>query len=151
MIEFIRFAFFLNIYTSTVSVRRLWHLPRAQVPTPVTSGNVPDNLDNSFSTLSSDGTNPDSIPSDITDSTFFKDLDQKMGENLRATITRPNTGPMLAGLPSGAGSPSSAYDPIDELDAIIDNEDLNPFHDPLDDLFDDDGPLEAVNPNLQMR
>ena len=133
-----------------MAIRRLWHLPRAQVPTSGTSGNVPNDFDPSVSTSGSQRTNPDSTRSDITDSTFFKDLDQKMGENLRATRARPNTDALLASLPPNTGSMPSDYDPIDELDSIIDNEDTNSaFHDPLDDLFDDNEPLEAINPNLQ--
>lgn len=86
-----------------------------------------------------------------TDSTFFKDLDQKMGEKLRATITRPNANAMLAGLPSDAASTASSYDPIDELDAIIDNEDINgTFHDSLDELYGDNDMLEVMNPNLKL-
>ena len=65
-----------------------------------------------------------------------------MGENLHATITRPNTSAMLASLPS---------DPIDELDAIIDNEDIDMmFHDPLTELFEDNEILEFVNPSLNI-
>jgi len=74
-----------------------------------------------------------------------------MGEKLRATIARPNTSGIIAGLPSDALSPGSSYDPIDELDAIIDHEDLNTtFHDPLDELYDDNEMLEATNPNLKL-
>lgn len=75
-----------------------------------------------------------------------------MGENLRATRTRPNANAILASLPPDTISTISSDDPIDELDAIIDNEDLDlTFHDPLNDLFDDnDEMLEAINPNLQI-
>jgi hypothetical protein len=71
-----------------------------------------------------------------------------MGENLRATITRPNTQAMLASLPSDTISTLS-YDPIDELDSIIDNEDV-PFHDPLNELYEDNDLLEAINPNIKL-
>jgi hypothetical protein len=140
--------FIVFIYRDDLRVQRLWHLPRAQVPTSVTSENVQDYLNSTISTLSSHGTDS---RSNITDSTFFKELDQKMGENLRATITRPNTSAMLASLPSGTISSSSVYDPIDELDAIIDNEDVNTiFHDPLNELFEDNEALEVINPNLKL-
>jgi hypothetical protein len=56
-----------------------------------------------------------------------------MNENTRTTITRPNTNVMLTRLPSDLISIRHSYDPIDELDAIIDNEDVNMiFHQPLD-------------------
>jgi hypothetical protein len=137
-------------------IRRLWHLPRALVPTSVTADNVRNDLNDTISTLSSKQASSDQDENDTTDSTFFKDLDEKMGANLRATITRPNTNAMLAGLPPDTISTISNYDPIDELDSIIDNEDLTtPFHDALSDLFDDDVDdddeiLEVVNPNLKI-
>ncbi|CAF2811538.1 unnamed protein product [Rotaria sp. Silwood2] len=130
---------------------RFWHLPRAQVPSSVTQGNVQNNRTNTISTYSSDRTESDDNQSNTTDSTFFKELDQKMGENLRATITRPNTSAILASLPSDTISTISNNDPIDELDAIIDNEDLNlTFHDSLDDLYEDNEIVEAVNPNFKL-
>jgi hypothetical protein len=85
-----------------------------------------------------------------------------MGAKLRATITRPDMNAVLASLPTvatTASSPSSSSatvasstdDPIDELDAIIDDEDITmTFHDPLDDLFQDDEMLEVINPNLKL-
>lgn len=80
-----------------------------------------------------------------------------MGAKLGATITRPDTSAMLSSLPSVtvAGSSSTATsnsdDPIDELDAIIDDEDITmTFHDPLDDLFDDNEALEVINPNFRI-
>jgi hypothetical protein len=100
------------------------------------------------------------------DSTFFKQLDQTMGAKLRPTITRPNTTAVLASLPAVTVTPSSSLtttttessstdDPIDELDAIIGDEDTGTiFHDPLDDLFDDNDldneMLEVINPNLKL-
>jgi hypothetical protein len=125
-------------------------LPRAQVPKTVTNENVPNYLNNTISTLSSRFTESDHNGSNTTDSTFFKELDQKMGENLRATVARPNTRDMLASLPADTVSLSS-YDPIDELDAIIDNEDIEmAFHDSLNDLYEDNEMLEIVNPNLKL-
>jgi len=132
-------------------IRRLWHLPRAQMPIPVTNENFGNDLNNTISTSDSNRTDSDYNRSNTTDSTFFKELDKKMGENLRATRARPNTQAMLASLPSDTISTLSSYDPIDELDSIIDNEDLNTtFHDPLNDLFDDDEILEVRNPNFRL-
>ncbi|CAF1176917.1 unnamed protein product [Adineta ricciae] len=132
-------------------IRRIWHLPRAKVPTPVTADNAPTNLEPTNSTASTHPPESEPTDSNTTDSTFFKDLDQRMGEKLRATITRPNTNAVLASLPSDTASTLSSYDPIDELDAIIDNEDINPtFHDPLDELYDDNEMLEVMNPNLKL-
>jgi hypothetical protein len=81
-----------------------------------------------------------------------------MGPKLRATITRPDISGILSSLPTVTETSSSlttttsnSDDPIDELDAIIDDEDINmTFHDPLDDLFDDDQMLEVINPNLKI-
>jgi hypothetical protein len=147
-LQSIRFIYFIsNRYD--LRIRRLWNLPRAQIPAAVTSENVQTYLNNTISTLSSRQTESDFDRSNTTDSTFFKELDQKMGENLRSTITRPNTKGMLASLPSDTISTLSTYDPIDELDAIIDNEDVNMvFHDPLNELYEDNEMLEVVNPNL---
>lgn len=108
-------------------------------------------MNNTISTLSSHQTDSDYNRTNTTDSTFFKELDQKMGENLRATIARPNASAMLASLPLDTISSLNTYDPIDELDAIIDNEDVNTiFHDSLNDLFEDNDLLEARNPNFQI-
>lgn len=83
-----------------------------------------------------------------------------MGSKLRATITRPDTNAILSSLPplatansisSSTTIPSMTDDPIDELDAIIDDEDLTAtFHDPLDDLFQENEMFEVVNPNLKL-
>lgn len=140
----------MDFFRDDLRVYRLWNLPRAQVPTSVTNENVQTYLNSTISTSSTNRTNSDRT--DITDSTFFKELDQRMGENLRATITRPNTQAMLASLPSDTISTlSSTYDPIDELDSIIDNEDINTtFHDPLNEPYDENDILEAVNPNIKL-
>jgi hypothetical protein len=53
--------------------------------------------------------------------------------------------------PRAAITTLSSYDPIDELDAIIDQDDLNrTFHDPLDKLYEDNQMLEVMNPNLKL-
>ena len=157
-----------------VRIRRIWHLPRAQVPTAVTAENVQSYL-NSTSSISTSSSIPENstVSSDrstyrttydrdangTVNSSFFKELDQTMGAKLRATIARPDTNAILSSLPTVTTSPSlssattSSYgdDPIDELDAIIDDEDIAmTFHDPLDDLFQDNEMLEAINPNLKL-
>ncbi|CAF4697910.1 unnamed protein product, partial [Rotaria sp. Silwood1] len=54
-------------------------------------------------------------------------------------------------LSSSTSITSNSDDPIDELDAIIDDEDLTmTFHDPLDDLFQNNEMLEVINPNLKL-
>ena len=82
-----------------------------------------------------------------------------MGAKLRATITRPDMSAVLSSLPTVSASLSSATtvtsgsdDPIDDLDAIIDDDDdlAMAFHDPLDDLFQDNQMLEVINPNLRL-
>lgn len=152
-------------------IRRIWHLPRAQVPTSVTAENVQTYLSSSASnttfssehdnsTLGSDRstyrTTYDHDPHETINSTFFKQLDQSMGAKLRATITRPDTHAILSSLPtvtttSSLTTTSNSDDPIDELDAIIDDEDITmTFHDPLDDLFQETEMLEVINPNLKL-
>lgn len=142
----------MNFFRDDLRVLRLWHLPRAKVPEPVTGENNSDYSPKTLSTLSSNETYSNPDLNNTADSDFFKELDQKMGDNLRATRARPNTGPMLASLPADTISLASTYDPINELDSIIDNEDLNqPFDDPLDDLFNEDDDIaEAVNPNANI-
>ncbi|CAF4857298.1 unnamed protein product [Rotaria sp. Silwood1] len=140
-----------NLNKDELRIFRLWHLPRAQIPTSGTQENVPTYRPNTPSTYSSNRTESDQDPNNTADSAFFKELDQKMGENLRATRTRPNASAILASLPSDTISTISSNDSIDELDAIIDNEDLNlTFHDSLDDLYEDNEILEAVNPNVKL-
>jgi hypothetical protein len=84
-----------------------------------------------------------------------------MGAKLRATITRPDTNAILSSLPTATVSSASSSlpttdtsysdDPIDELDAIIDDDDVAmTFHDPIDDLFQDNQMLEVINPNLKL-
>ncbi|CAF3337216.1 unnamed protein product [Rotaria socialis] len=157
-------------------IRRIWHLPRAQVPTTVTAENIQTYLNSTSlsinttssiqdnSTLDNDRstyrTNYEYDGNATANSTFFKQLDQTMGTKLRATITRPDISAVLSSLPAISKShsisssttiPSISDDPIDELDAIIDDEDLTmTFHDPLDDLFQDNEMLEVINPNLAL-
>lgn len=161
------------IVNRDILVRRLWHLPRANLPTTVTAENVQTYLnsttsisttatDRSESTMDSDRstyrTTYDRDPNATVDSTFFKQLDQTMGAKLGATITRPDMSAMLSSLPTVTGTTSlsttvtsNSDDPIDELDAIIDDEDITmTFHDPLDDLFEDNEMLEVINPNFRI-
>jgi hypothetical protein len=144
------------------------------VPTAVTAENVQTYLSTTTSTgtssvihdpstSSSDRstyrTTYDRDPNETINSTFFKQLDQSMGAKLRATIARPDMSAVLSSLPTVSASLSSATtvtsgsdDPIDELDAIIDDDDdlAMTFHDPLDDLFKDNQMLEVINPNLRL-
>ena len=102
----------------------------------------------------------DRDPNETINSAFFKQLDQSMGAKLRATIARPAMSAMLTSLPAVSASLSSATtvtsgsdDPIDDLDAIIDDDDDDigmAFHDPLDDLFQENEMLEVINPNLRL-
>lgn len=143
------------------------------MPGTVTAENVQTYL-NSTSSISTIGTDPenstlssdrstyrttyDQDPNGTVDSAFFKQLDQTMGAKLGATITRPDTNAILSSLPTMTGTSSlsttltsSSDDPIDELDAIIDDEDITmTFHDPLDDLFQDNEMLEVINPNFKI-
>ncbi|CAF0783623.1 unnamed protein product [Rotaria sordida] len=156
-------------------IRRIWHLPRAQVPATVTAENVETYLKSTSSSTNSTSSPPedstldsdrstyrttyDYDPNGTVNSAFFKQLDQNMGAKLRATITRPDTNAILSSLPTSTTKSSSSStnitsnsdDPIDELDAIIDDEDIAmTFHDPLDDLFQDNQMLEVINPNLKL-
>ncbi|CAF1385731.1 unnamed protein product, partial [Rotaria magnacalcarata] len=157
-------------------IRRIWHLPRAQVPTTVTAENMQAYFNSTESSINAASSIQDSSVLDgdrstyrtnyeydgnaTVNSTFFKQLDQHMGTKLRATITRPDISAVLSSLPAISKAysisslttiPSISDDPIDELDAIIDDEDLTmTFHDPLDDLFQDNEMLEVINPNLAL-
>lgn len=164
-----------NSNRDDLRIRRIWHLPRAQVPATVTAENVQAYLNSTSSinttsnvpeesTLSSDRstyrTNYEFDANGTVNSAFFKQLDQNMGAKLRATITRPDANAVLSSLPtlttthsisSSTIATSHTDDPIDELDKIIDDEDLTlTFHDPLDDLFQDNEMLEVINPNLKL-
>ena len=91
-------------------------------------------------------------------SEFFKQLDQNMGTKLRATITRPDMEAVLSSLATidegsslSATMVSGSHDPINELDDIIEDEDITmTFHDPLDDLIQDNEMFEVINPNLKL-
>ncbi|CAF0812527.1 unnamed protein product [Didymodactylos carnosus] len=89
-------------------------------------------------------------------SEFFRDLEQTMRVNMRATVARPDMHVMLTSLPTNTTTTSTsttAYtvDPFDDLDDIIDDDDLTTmFHDPLDNLFDDEEIIEVYNPNLKL-
>ncbi|CAF1457750.1 unnamed protein product, partial [Adineta ricciae] len=157
-------------------VRRIWHLPRAQVPKEVTAENVHTYIQSqssvSTSTSAQDNetynsdrstyrTNYDHDTNGTVTSAFFKQLDQDMGPRLRATMARPNTNAMLASLPTATASSTMASsftastsdtdDPIHELDDVIPDDDIAmTFHDPLDDLFQDNEMLEVINPNLKL-
>ena len=148
-VRVIFFSFYL--IRDELPTSRLWNLPRAQMPTSGTAENIPRHVTNTTPTSSSNQTDSDRDRMNTADSEFFKELDQRMSENLRATIARPNTSGLLASLPLDEAPTLSVHDPIDELDAIIDNEDLNrTFHEPLTDLFEDNEVLEAINTNLKL-
>ena len=163
------------IFRTDLRIRRLWHLPRAQPPTNVTAENVQTYLSSTnssshtstiedASTLNSDRSTYRTTygidPSATANSTFFRQLDQTMGAKLRATISRPDTNAIISSLPTVTHSSSTATitsfttitdDPIDELDAIIDDEDITTnFHDELDDIFADKQIVEVINPNLKL-
>jgi hypothetical protein len=118
------------VVISNRRIQREWHSPPVELPTTVTA----ENLQNYSNQTNSDR--------DRTDSRF----EQNMSANLRATITRPNTNAILA---VDTISTDNSYDPIDELDAIIDNEDLTTtFHDSLDEFFENNGMPGVVSPPL---
>lgn len=124
---------------------------------PTTSDDLTMNSDHSTYRTNYEFDGNESVSSD-----FFKKLDQDTAAKFRGTITRPDVHAILSSLPTpttpssgssiASGTMESIFDdPIDELDAIIDNDDLTmTFHDPLDDLFNDDEMLEVINPNLKV-
>ncbi len=100
----------------------------------VTTENRQNSFNHTVSTSNDEPIYSDPTESNTTDDTFFKELEGQMREKPRATITT-----------------LSSYDPIDELDALIDQDDLNrTFHDPLDELYEDNEMLEFTNPNLKL-
>lgn len=156
-------------------IRRIWHLPRAQPPAKVTAENVQTYLSSTASSSTGSPAPEDSILSSdrsiyrtnyevqdngIVNNNFFKELDRTMGMKLGATIARPDTHAIISSLPTVYHSSSSGTidssttttdDPIDELDAIIDDEDIAVnFHDDLDELFADSDIVEVINPNLKL-
>ena len=113
-------------------IRRIWHLPRAVVPVAVSAER---SSNASGSSSSSERESHESL-----DGSFFDDLDQRLNASL------PDA--MLASLPEDLIAQGATDDPIHELDAIIDREDVStPFHDALDHLQD---PSEFINPNLNI-
>ncbi len=119
-------------------VDRLWYLPRVQIPTSVS---VHNHSNNTTSTSSSDRKDSNYNQNHTTDSMFFQELDQKLNEN-------PHTKTMLTSLPSDIISIKSSYDPINELDALIDNEEITMiFNEPID---LDNERFEMINPNFKL-
>lgn len=106
-------------------ISRVWHLPRAQLPELATAENNQPSLDDSLSV-----TNSDSILPDV-DQSFFQDLDDQLNTN---------SSPL-----------NKTYDPIHELDGIIDNEDISSlFHDALDENQSNLEPFDVVNPHVRL-
>ena len=74
-------------------------------------------------------------------STFFKQLDQQMGDTASISSLRSEIDEIVP----------DRRDPIDDLDGIIDTDDIPMlFHDALDNLPVNDAPLEIYNPNFRI-
>ncbi len=115
-------------------VDRLWYLPRVQIPTSVS---VHNHSNNTTSTSSSDRRDSNYNQNHTTDSMFFQELNEN-----------PHTKTMLTSLPSDIISIRSNYDPINELDALINNEEIiMTFNEPID---LDNERFEMINPNFKL-
>ncbi|CAF1394234.1 unnamed protein product [Adineta steineri] len=114
-----------NISNSNrLRIHRSWHLPRAQMPTLLTTENIQNYLKTTLNTSNTNQTNSDHIGSNTIDNIFLKDFNQTMNEKQRVKKSRFVNGTVLPNLLSDTISSQSSYDPIDELDAIIDNSDI---------------------------
>lgn len=103
----------------------MWHLPRAKLPESGTSPNDQPSLNDSSSVSNSDSILPDVDPN------FFQDLDDQLNAN---------SSPL-----------NNTYDPIHELDGIIDNEDISSlFHDASDANPMNSEPFDVVNPHIRL-
>jgi len=104
-------------------IQRMWHLPRAKPPQSATAENDQPSLNDSPSVTNSDSMLPDP--------NFFQDLDDQLNAN---------SSPL-----------SETYDPIHELDGIIDNEDISSlFHDASDENPMNSQPFDVVNPHIRL-
>lgn len=101
----------------------MWHLPRAKPPESATAENDQPSSNDSPSVTNSDSMLPDP--------NFFQDLDDQLNAN---------SSPL-----------SETYDPIHELDGIIDNEDISSlFHDASDENPMNSEPFDVVNPHIRL-
>lgn len=99
----------------------------------MTNEHIPDYLDNTLSTSNTE--------SEFDPNLFFQELDEDLFENQQTIIPRVNSSSEIISI-------RSIYDPINELDAIINDEEISmTFHEPIDldnELF------EIINPNLDL-
>ena len=130
-------------------VRRVWHLPRATPPSSVTAENVQTFINQSNSTVPSTRSDRDDFST--FNSTFFKQLDQQLGDTASISSLRSEIDDIVPDRPDDPFPASNRRDPIDDLDGIIDTDDIPMlFHDALDNLPVNDAPLEIYNPNFRI-
>ena len=131
-----------------MSLRRSRHLPRASMPAEMTEENVHDYLE--ATTPNTSASRPPLQHAEVSarDDSFFTELDQKMNDKVHARISEPAYDAGASRAASDTISIQSIYDPIYELDAIIDYEDVSvAFH---DESYGDSDILEVINPYFQL-
>ncbi len=110
----------------------LQNLPRAQIPTPM----LPENPPSKF-------TIPRPPLGRTVDDAFFQELEETLREPRQPSIRRPDTPPTPRSLPSDVFSIGNSYDPIDELDKLIDNGDIAGIS-----FTSEDGTNGMINPSF---
>ncbi|CAF4294724.1 unnamed protein product, partial [Adineta steineri] len=114
-----------NISNSNrLRIHRSWHLPRAQMPALLTTENIQNYLATTPYMSNTNQTNSDHIESNTLDDISFTEFNQEMNEKQRVKKSRFVDGTVLPNLQLDTISTRRSYDPIDELDAIIDNSDI---------------------------
>ena len=124
-------------------------MPRANPPNAVTTENAGRYLNDTISTTSSKTLSSVQDKTGTFSRAFFDDLDKRIPTN---NVTPSHTlnesiDDSIAALPAE----EFIRDPIEELDAIIDREDVSAiFHDALDHSLTDDEEFGVFNPNLNI-
>lgn len=126
----------ITIYLITITVlqrrRRLrqqaqhsWHLPRSQLPASLTPDQISHYIESSTSTSNTHYTNQDYPEMNSISSRCYRELDRQLNEP-SPTATSPSTrGIRISDITSDTLLSLHDYDPIYELDAILDNDDIS--------------------------
>ncbi|UJR15669.1 hypothetical protein I4U23_002603 [Adineta vaga] len=113
-----------------------WYLPRARIPTSVTAENVYNYLQNDVSTSSIHRTNSNHTEFNSMDDKFLQRLDQQINPQSNTTTSESMHSIRAYNIESDTISSLHSYDPIYELDAIIDSGNLHmDFHDSSNELY----------------
>jgi hypothetical protein len=116
-------------FRDDLRIRRIWNLPRALVPTSDNDEHVTSFVNNSSSTSTNEY-------NDIQSREFFRELDQR--------LVSPSTNKPAVNI-------DDDFDRINELDAVIDQDDLSTiFHDAVDHFDLNHHSFEMINPSLNI-